>query len=559
MDKFIQAVELKAEIRRLKTEYEAEIAKLQGEVKDLREEVEELQDEIVQKDVLLAHYVEQLRIAQHYRFGTSSERTGIPEIPEQLSLFNEPEVTAKESSVEIAKTEQITYTRKKRTGKREEFYENLPVKQIIHELPEEGRICPHCGGPARECGREVVRRELELIPASVSKVEHVQVVYDCPKCDRDPEIETRVMVKSDLPAPVIPNSGIASPSLVAYVVSNKYVLALPLNRQAEEFNRLGIAIPKQNLANWVIYVTNVWLSAIWALLRAELLANEIIHGDESTHQVINEKGRKASQKSYMWAYYTGRDSPRQVTLFEYQETRGKEHPMKILEGFHGKLHVDAYAGYLALEAQGVILSYCWSHVRRKYVDALKPVDKEYRNCMPASVGLQLCDRLFFLEKYYDEEGLTRRQRERWRELLSIPVANEFFEWAERMLPKARPDSLLWKAVSYSLNCKSRLMNAFYDGRLEISNNRAERGFRAYSVGRNNWKFSYSPKGAKASAISYSIVQTALANGLIPHQYLQFLFETLPNIPKERYNECLPWNPQVQKLCAAPAPLDPPVT
>ena len=135
--------------------------------------------------------------------------------------------------------------------------------------------------------------------------------------------------------------------------------------------------------------------------------------------------------------------------------------------------------------------------------------------------------------YYDEEQFTREQRERWRELLSIPIAEQFFSWATLMLPKTQPNSLLWKAVSYAVNCKDRLMNAFYDGRLEISNNRAERGFRAYAVGRNNWKFSYSPDGARASAIAYSIVETALANGLVPYKYLQYLFETLPNIPKER--------------------------
>jgi hypothetical protein len=361
------------------------------------------------------------------------------------------------------------------------------------------------------------------------------------------------MVKSGVPAPVIPKSGIASPSLVAYIVSNKYVLALPLNRQAEEFKRLGIELPKQNLANWVIYATNAWLRHIWSLLRTELLANEIIHADESTHLVINEKGRTAKQKSYMWAYFTGRDSPRQVALFEYQETRAKDHPMRFLEGFSGKLHVDAYAGYLGLEVQGVTLTYCWSHVRRKFFDALKPVQKENRKHYPASVGLQFCDHLFFLEEYYDEEHLSREQRERWRELLSIPMAEDFFAWTEYILPKTEQGSLLWKAVSYALNCRSRLMNAFYDGRLEISNNRAERGIRAYAVGRSNWKFSYSPKGAEASAIAYSIVETAMANGLVPYLYLQLLFETMPNIPKERYHECLPWNPHVNQLCAVPEP------
>ena len=532
--------EHEAEIVRLKTEYEAELAKR-------CEENEKLREEIAQKDLLLNHYIEQFKIAQHRIFGSSSECS---KIPEQPSLFNEPEVLADGGGVE---TEQITYTRKKRKGKREELYKGLPVKRIVHELPEEDRICPKHGIPMRECGHEVVRSELEIIPASVTKVEHVQTIYDCVECDKDSEDEKRVIVKSDVPAPVIPNSGIASPSLLAYIISNKYVLALPLNRQAEEFKRLGIDISKQNLANWVIFGVDRWLSPINSLLKTELKSNEVIHGDESTHQVINEKGRKASQKSYMWGYFTGRDSPRQVSLFNYQETRAKEHPLKFLEGFSGKLHVDAYAGYHCLEDQGVTLSYCWSHVRRKFFDAIKSLTKDERQKHPASIGVRFCDHLFFLEKYYDEEKFTREQRERWRELLSIPLTDEFFSWAERMLSETVHNSQFGKALSYALNSRSRLMNAFYDGRLEISNNRAERGFRQYAVGRNNWKFSYSPEGAKASAVAYSIVETAMANGLVPYKYLQYLFETLPNIPKERYHECLPWNPLVKLRCGLSEP------
>jgi len=554
MKRYAFEADVESEVALLKIEHESELSRLRDEIDKLQSENTRLQDENERKDLLIKHYIEQIKIAQHRRFGVSSERT---EIPNQLGLFNEAEVLAEIVVTEAVETERVEYTRKKRKGKREEFYKDVPVKEVVHELSEEERICSKCGRSLRECGREVVRSELEHIPASVTKIEHVQVIYDCCDCNKNPEIEKRTIVKSEVPAPVIPNSGIASPSLVAYVLSNKYVLALPLNRQSEEFKRLGIEIPKQNLANWVIFSSKVWLAPIWSLLLAELLGNEIIHGDESTHQVINEKGRKASQKSYMWGYFTGRDSQRQVALYDYQETRAKEHPLRILEGFSGKLHVDAYAGYLALEAQGVTLSYCWSHVRRKFFDALKTIPKNERKHFPASVGLQFCDHLFFLENYYDEELLAHEQRERWRELLSIPIAEEFFAWAERMLPKSRPKHQLWKAVSYALNNKARLMNAFYDGRLEISNNRAERWIRAYAVGRANWKFSYSPEGAKASAIAYSIAETAMANGLVPYLYLKYLFETMPNIPKERYNECLPWTPQVKEICAVPDPRDGP--
>jgi len=511
-----------------------------------------LREEIERKDLLLEHYIEQFKLAQQRKFGTSSERT---EVPDQISLFNEAEAAADGGAAEPAELERIEYTRRKRKGKREEFYAGVPVKTVVHELPEEERACPKCGRPMRECGREVVRCELEHIPASVAKVEHVQVIYDCAGCAGDPGAEKRTIVRSGVPAPVVPNSGIASPSLVAYVVSSKYSLALPLHRQAEEFRRLGIGIPKQNLANWVIFVSNRWLSEIWELLKDELLRNEIIHADETTHQVINEEGRRASQRSYLWGYFTGRDATRQVALFEYRETRAKEHPLRLLEGFAGKVHVDAYAGYLALELQGVILSYCWSHCRRPFFEVVKALPKDKRGRYTASVGVRYCDHLFALERYYDGEGFTREQRERWRELLSIPLAEEFFAWAEATLPNVNAKSKLGQALSYALNNRRRLMNVFLDGRLELSNNRAERGQRGHAIGRNNWKFSYSPEGATASAIAYSIVETALANGLVPYLYLNYLFEAMPNIPKERYGECLPWSPQVQMLCAVLKPAD----
>jgi len=531
---------------------EEEIVRLKVEIANLQDENKMLRDENERKDLLIQNFIEQIKLAQQHKFGTSSERT---EIPDKPSLFNEAETIADNEATEPEQTEHIEYSRRKRKGKREEFYKNLPVKEVVHELPEWERICPKCGKPLRECGREVVRCEVERIPAIINRLAHVQVIYDCSECDKDPEAEKRSIIKAEVPAPVIPNSGIASPSLVAYVVSNKYMLALPLNRQAEEFRRLGIEIPKQNLANWVIFVAKTWLIIIWTMLKDELLKNEILHADESTHQVINEKGRTAKQKSYMWAYFTGRDSPRQVAIFEYQATRAKEHPKTFLEGFKGMLHVDAYPGYLGLEELGIILIYCWGHVRRKLVEAQKILPENNRKNFPASIGVRYCDHLFFLEKYYDEEHFSREKRERWRELLSIPIAEEFFSWAKSIFPKADRNSLFGKAISYAINCEERLMNVFRDGRLELSNNRSERGLRAHAVGRNNWKFSYSPEGAKASAISYSIVETALVNGLVPYMYLQYLFETLPNIPKERYHECLPWNPLVKEKCAIPEPRD----
>jgi transposase len=523
------------------------IAELEAEIARLKNENELLSGECAKLKILNDSYVEQLRLAVRRQFGASSEKTTLPD---QLNLFNEAEVLAEEPELEKVGAHM---RKKKRVGKREEFYEGLPTEQIIHEQPENERVCPGCGGNLHACGHEALRREVEVIPAQVRAVEHVQTVYSCRDCEKNAADNAVPMIKSSVPAPVIAGSGIASPSLLSFITSNKYVLALPLYRQEQELKRLGIHISRQTMANWIIYAANNWLTPIYELLRAELPLNDILHADETTVQVIKEKGRKSSQKSYMWMYGTGKEATRQVALFEYKPTREGEHPVKFLAGCKGFLHVDAYAGYRELENRGVTLVECWAHVRRKFNDALKILDKEERKGAASYTGLDFCNRLFALERAYDEIELSVPERALHRKLLSKPVAEDFFSWAESMLAKTLPKSKLGQAVVYAVNQRRWLMNFLLDGRLELSNNRAERGIRPFTVGRKNWLFSYSANGANASAVVYSIIETAQANGLVPFLYLDYLFKTLPNIISSRLSECLPWNPSVQHICSIPRP------
>jgi len=523
------------------------IAELEAEIAQLKNIVISLADENAKLKILNDWYLEQFRLAQHRRYGASSEKTMLPD---QLGLFNEAEVLADD----VPESETVgPYNRKKRKGKREEFYDGLPTEQIIHELPEDERVCPECGGPLHACGHEVLRREVKVIPAQVIAEEHVQTVYGCRDCEQNSADDAPPMVKAPVPAPVISGSGIASPSLLSFILCNKYVLALPLYRQEQELQRIGIHISRQTLANWIIFVAVHWLAPIYGLLLEELLKNDILHADETSLQVIKEDGRKASQKSYMWMYHTGRDAVRHVALFEYQPTREGKHPLEFLAGFQGFLHVDAYAGYRGLEDQGVILVECWVHARRKFDEALKALRKDERANAAANIGLTYCNKLFELERKFDELNLSPEERAGRREVESRPIAEAFFAWAESMLPQTLPKSKLGQAVGYAVNQKPWLMNFLLDGRLELSNNRAERSIRPFTVGRKNWLFSYCARGAKASAIAYSIIETAQANGLVPFMYLNYLFQTLPNIPVEQFHECLPWSPAVQECCKIPVP------
>ena len=513
-------------------------------IAELQAENEQLKREVAKLKILNDWYLEQIRLAAHRRFGSSSEKT---ECPEQLGMFNEPEMLADD----VPEQEEISYTRKKRKGKRKEFYEGLPTEQVVHELPEDQRICPECSGSLHACGHEVLRREVEVIPAQVRAVEHVQTVYGCRDCEQNAVDNAPPMVKADVPAPVISGSGIASPSLVSFIMCNKYVLALPLYRQEQELGRIGVYISRQTMVNWMITAATRWLAPIYSLLRTDLLQSDNLHADETTVQVIKEDGRNAKQKSYMWMYHTAKDSPRQVALFEYQPTREGEHPLNFLADFQGFLHVDGYSGYKKLEEQGVTIVECWVHARRKFDECLKSLKKEDRESAIANIGLNYCNKLFELERKFDDEELSHENRAERRNLESKPVAEAFFAWAESILEESLPKSKLKQAVGYAVNQRKWLENFLLDGRLELSNNRAERTIRPFTVGRKNWLFSYCAKGAKASAIIYSIIETAQANGLVPMLYLQYLFEKLPNMQTGQFAKCLPWNPDVQEICRIP--------
>lgn len=509
-------------------EWQALLAKKDDEIASLNRQVEWL--------------TQQLRLTRGQRFGASSEQTQV--FSEQFSLFNETETLADSKTAE-PDLEQITYKRRKQVGKRELDFSNLPTEQVIHELPEKERVCPECGGALHQCGQSVARRELVYIPAQYKVVERIQAVYSCRRCER--ENDHVPMKKSAVPAPLLPNSGIVSPSLLAHILNSKYTLALPLYRQEQELARIGVSISRQTMANWIIAAHERWFSDFFQVLRRELLSAEILHADETTLMVLREPGRKAQQKSWVWVYRTSGDAAHPVVLYDYQPSRAGECASRFLEGFTGLLHTDGYGAYHCKLPPEITVVGCWTHMRRKFTDTLKSLPEQLRDKSPAKIGLDFCDKLFRLESGFVEQGLSFQQRYQARLEQSKPVAEKFFAWAKiEYENNPVPKSMLGAALTYAVNQEDWLMNVFLDGRLELSNNRAERAVRPFAVGRKNWLFSNTPKGADASAAVYSIVETAKANGLRPFPYLKFLLENLSRgIPAEA---CLPWDDSVQSLC-----------
>lgn len=502
---------------------------LQQRCVSLEEENASLKQQV---DLLL----EERRLARQKQFGSSSERSD--EL--QLHLFNEAEAESDELTAEEASVETVTYERKKKQpGQREAMLEHLPVERVEYRLADEERLCGCCGNLMHEMSQEI-RHELKHIPSKTVVVEHVQYIYGCRPCEKN-EIEPPV-VKAPMPHPAFPGS-LASASMVAYIMFKKFIEGLPLYRQEQQFQRQGLALSRQTLANWVILGATRWLSILYDRLHEELLTRQYLHADETTLQVLHEAGRPADSKSYMWLYRTSRDGPA-IVLYDYKETRSKEHPKDFLKGFEGYLHVDGYAGYHDVENAKLVG--CWSHARREFDKALEALPAaEQKNPTAARTGLEYCNKLFKIERGFKDA--TAETRRKGREEQSRPVLDAFSAWLQEQQTQVVPKSALGKAITYCLNQWSKLVRFLEDGNLELDNNRAERSIKPFVIGRKAWLFSNTPRGARASAITYSLVETAKENGLNPYLYLTHLFEQLPNISTDDPDAVatlLPWSEQL---------------
>jgi transposase len=510
---------------------------IMNNTQDFQRIIEEKDARIAELEALVKFYEEQFRLQKHRQFGATSEKS---ELPDQLRMFDEAENTADPNEPE-PKLEQIIYTRRKRVGKRADDLSGLPVEVVEHTLPKEEQVCPECAGKLHVMGHDT-RRELTIIPAQVKVVEHRRAVYACRDCERN-SIHVP-FVKAIMPTPVLKGS-LASPSSVAYIITQKYVMYAPLYRQEQDWKRQGVFLSRQTMANWIIRCSEDWLKPLYDRLREILLKRDVLHADETTVQVLKEPGRAATTKSYMWLYRTCGDMDWHIVLFDYQPSRSAAVPKRFLEGFKGFLHTDGYAGYHTLPDVTVIG--CFVHMRRKFTDVLKTTPA---NAVPDSVAQEAIKRigyLFHLEDLWT--SLTPEERYRLRLEKSKPLAEAFFDWLAtvRVLPK----SAIGNAVGYALLQKKWLMNVYLDGRTEISNNRAENAVRPFALGRKNWLFCDTVKGAKASSVVYSMIETAKANGLKPFEYLEFLFETMPNLTAGNLDSLLPWGDAVPDHCRMP--------
>ena len=529
-------------------------AEIESEIEQLKLRVAEQALTIAKQDELIKYYLEQLRLANRYRFGVHSERIDSGEF-HQLTLFNEIEADINPPKPNVVGT--ATYKRKKRTGKREEDLADLPVVRIDHELPPEERVCQKCGKLLPEIG-VTVRREVRVIPAQVIVEEHVTHAYktcDCEDCVLtvseqlgEGNCETPVkpaIIRAEAPAPLISGS-LASPSAVAYIIDQKYGSGMPLYRIERDLKYKGVNLSRQTISNWVIYCAENFLSGIYSLMITYLLMEFVLHADETTLQVLHEKGKAAASKSYEWVYRTSGFASHRIVIYEYQPSRDAKYPKKFLKDFIGFLHTDGYQGYHDLP--GVVVVGCWAHVRRYWENLYNTLPKDTRANSSAARALKYIGELFDFERAFSD--LLPEERYRRRLEKSKPVAEAFFSWASTLY--ALPESLMGKAVTYSLSQREYLMNVFLDGRLELSNNRCERSVKPFVMGRKAWLFSNTPNGADASSVMFSLMETARENGLKPYEYIKYLLEKLPTAKTSELERFLPWNESLPDYCRMPA-------
>ena len=460
----------------------------------------------------------------------------------ELGLFNEPENEMDTSVLEeIPFEEPVKKTRK--GYRRKEQFKGLSEQDQIYKLEETQQICPVDKNKLTVVGKKFIRSEIKYIPAEISVVNIYQETYECRKCKKEGRPG---MFNPYTPEPVIQHS-YATASSVAWTMYQKFVQAVPLYRQEKDWKQMGFEIKRQTLSNWIMKTSEEWLIPVVEKLREELLKDKYLHADETPVQVLNEDDKKNTTKSYMWVYSTSANATKNIRIFKYSTGRTGENAKDFLKGFKGYLHTDGYAGYNKVEDIHQCL--CWAHLRRYFTDALPKDMKSEEATLPAE-GIAFCNKLFEWEREFKNLNLEERQIKRLEK--EKPLLEAFWTWAKTSNQKVLPKSKIGKALQYALNHKEKLETYLEDGNCVISNNIAENSIRPFTIGRKNWTFCGSPKGAEASACVYTLVETAKANGLNPYKYLEFLLSRLPGSNVKTNPKVLdlmmPWDELIQRTC-----------
>ena len=507
------------------------------------------QQQLKEMDDKLQKILEQLADSNRRRFGRSTERLDIPgqmtfynANGELIYLLNEAEAIADQDPEEGPEEVSVKKRSGKRKGKREDDLKGLPVIEIEHTMPDDELRSAFGAEGWRRLPDEVYRR-YRYIPSEVKVEEHHVAVYE--------GLSSKTKRKAKHPAYLFRNS-LASPSISAAVIDSKYDNAMPLYRIEQDFKRRGLHISRQDMAHWMIGCSNRYLSQLYDLLHEKIYGYHILQADE-TPVLVTKDGRDPGSKSYMWVYRTGASCPEKpIVLYEYQKTRNASHPREFLKGFHGICITDGYQVYHTLEAEreDLKIAGCWAHARRRFDEAVKAMPKDQQKESIAYLALRQ------IQSIYREEDLLADlppdERQKQRELLLRPKVEAYFAWAKQNLGRVLKNSKTWNGLNYSINQEKYLKVFLEDGEVPLDNNAAERAIRGFCIGKKNWIMIDTISGAKASAVLYSLVETAKANHLKPYEYFKYLLEQIPEHgefeDRSYLEDLLPWSDKLPEEC-----------
>ena len=501
-------------------------------------------------DHTLQLVLEQMADLKRHRFGRSSEKHEVEsqvsfmEVDGKIVFFNESEAVAAEESTE--EPEDVSRTRpKKKQGKREEDLNGIPVVVVEHSMTDEELEDRFGKDGFKQLPDEVYRR-YSFTPAKIEVEEHHVKVYAGK--------ETEEVVKAPHPRTLLRGS-LVSPSLEAAIMNAKYVNAVPLYRQEQEFERYGLHIPRQNMANWTIQCADRYLAILYDYLHEKMYGYHVLQADE-TPVLVNKDGRPAGSKSYMWVYRTGRMYTEcQIVLYEYQRTRNASHPREFLKEFSGVCVTDGYQVYHTIEGEreDLKIAGCWSHARRRFDEAVKALPKAKQKDSRAYLALTMIQAIYREEKLLKD--LPAQERMIRRQLSVKPLVEAYFVWVRETLPKVPQKSKTWEGFNYSLNQEKYLKVFLDDGEVPMDNNAAEQSIRGFCIGKKNWVMIDTIAGAKSSAIIYSIAETAKANNLKPYDYFEYLLTEIPKhldvSDRSFLDDLLPWSPSLPENCRKP--------
>jgi len=491
---------------------------------DLLNENAALKAELSEVKSQFSWLLEQLSSNNRRLYGQSSEKS----IYDQIGLFGDKptDVFVIDPAAQYCSSEPPKKERPKKQGEMgTRLPEGLPVETVEIELPDDQRECPEGHGMRRVIGKEVVRREVKIAPASVTIVEYVRYSYSCLQCE-ETSVAPVSIVKPNLPPQVIKGS-MCAPETIAHIAVEKCVMGTPIYRQEAQWKRDGIPFTRQTMGNWIIRCSEDYLVPIYDRLHWQLCQHKFLHSDATTLQVLREPGKSPQSDSQMWVYRTSGDAEHAIILYEYQPDKGQERPRDFLAGFKGYLNTDGSSSYGGLP-DDIILVGCFSHARRGFTDALRVIkDAKDREGSLALIGRKYCDDIFMIERDASEKSFEERFE--IREEKAKPILEEFRAWLNSVQPYVSSKSKIGGAINYTINQWAYLIRYLDDGHIECNNNRAERSVKPFVIARKNFLFATSVAGARATALFHSFTETAKENGLDPFRYLTYIFKTAAGV------------------------------